>query len=101
MYPLAKVIDEANAAFAAAMAKFGFEGIKPEDINKRSIKLREEMAQTDPEAAAVLTHTEIRHMAIRKEMEQVMLQRKLEETAEDWATNVESLGPAVVIGARK
>jgi hypothetical protein len=33
-------------------------------------------------------------------MEDVMLARKLELCAQDWATNVESLGPAVVQSAR-
>ena len=100
LYPLAPVIDEANAAFARAMNKYGFPNIQPEDINKESIQLRQDMARVDPEGAAVLTHTELRKLAIRKEMEDVMLSRKLEECAQDWATNVESLGPAVVKSAR-
>jgi len=100
LYPIDPVIDEANAAFARAMNKYGFPDIEPEDINKKSIQLRKEMAKTDPEGAAVLSHTEIRRMAIRKEMEEVMLERKLIECAKDWATNVESLGPAVVKSAR-
>ena len=100
LYPLAPVIDEANAAFARAMNKYGFPNIHSEDINKKSILLREEMARVDPQGAAVLTHTELRKLAIRKEMEDVMLARKLEECAQDWATNVESLGPAVVKSAR-
>jgi len=100
LYPIDPVIDEANAAFARAMNKYGFPDIEPEDINKESIQLRKEMAKTDPEGAAVLSHTEIRRMAIRKEMEDVMLERKLIECAKDWATNVESLGPAVVKSAR-
>jgi len=100
LYPLAPVIDEANAAFARAMNKYGFPDIQPEDINQLSIQLRKEMAKTDPEAAAVLTHTEIRKLAIRRAMEDVMLERKLIECAADWATNVESLGPAVVKSAR-
>lgn len=101
IYPLAPVIAEANAAFARAMAKYGFPDIDPDDINKRSIQIRNEMAQTDPEAASCLSHTETRKLAIRKEMEIVMLERKLEECAKDWATNVDSLGPAVVGSARK
>jgi hypothetical protein len=97
VYPLDRVIDEANAAFARAMELYGFSGIKPSDISRRSIQIREEM---DPQAAMVLTHTELRKRAIRSEMENVMLQRKLEETAEDWATNVESLGKIVVDNAK-
>ena len=98
LYPLDRVIDEANAAFARAMETYGFSGIKPYDINIRSIQIRQEM---DPEAAMVLTHTELRKRAIRAEMEDVMLHRKLEETAEDWATNVDSLGKIVVENAKK
>lgn len=101
IYPLAPVIEEANAAFARAMDKYGFPNIAPTDINTCSIQIRTEIAVTDPERAAVLSHTEIRRLAIRKEMEKVMLNRKLKECAEDWATNVESLGPAVVGSARK
>ena len=102
LYPLAPVIDEANAAFARAMHKYGFgnHDIQTQDINARSIQLRQTLARTDPEAAAVLTHTEIRKRAIRQEMEEVMLSRKLEECAQDWATQVDSLGPAVVQSAR-
>jgi len=100
LYPIQPVINEANAAFAKAMNKYGFPDIEPEDINKESILLRKEMAKEDPEGAAVLTHTDIRRMAIRKAMEDVMLERKLIECAADWATNVESLGPAVVKSAR-
>jgi hypothetical protein len=101
LYPLAPVIEEANQAFSKAMAKYGFPGILPQDINDMSMEIRQEMAKTDPEGAAVLTHTELRKLAIRKAMEQVMLQRKLQECAEDWATNVDSLGPAVVGSAKR
>lgn len=101
IYPLAPVIAEANAAFARAMERYGFPDIAPDDINTRSVQMRIEIARTDPERAAVLSHTEIRKLAIRKEMELVMLDRKLKECAVDWATNVESLGPAVVTSAKK
>lgn len=59
------------------------------------------MAKTDPEGAAVLTHTEIRLMAIRDEMERITLERKLQATAKDWATDVESLTDIVVKSAEK
>jgi hypothetical protein len=101
LYPLAPVIEEANQAFSKAMAKYGFPGILPQDINDMSMEIRQEMAKTDPEGSAVLTHTELRKLAIRKAMEQVMLKRKLQECAEDWATNVDSLGPAVVGSAKR
>jgi hypothetical protein len=101
IYPLAPVIQEANAAFARAMERYGFPNIQPNDITVRSVQIRTEMAATDPERAATLSHTEIRKLAIRKEMELVMFERKLKECAVDWATNVESLGPAVVGSARQ
>ena len=101
IYPLAPVIQEANAAFAKAMERYGFPNIQSDDITKRSVQIRNEIAETDLQLAATLSHTEIRKLAIRKEMEFVMFHRKLNECANDWATNVESLGPAVVTSARK
>ena len=59
------------------------------------------MAKTDPEGAAVLTHTQVRLMAIRHEMERITLERKLEATAKDWATDVESLTDIVVKSAQQ
>jgi len=59
------------------------------------------MAKTDPEGAAVLTHTQVRMMAIRHEMERITLQRKLEGTAKDWATDVDSLTDIVVKSAQQ
>ena len=41
------------------------------------------------------THTQVRELAIRREMEKAILARKLQETADDWATPVESLSPIV------
>jgi hypothetical protein len=102
LYPLAPVIDEANAAFARSMKTFGFPGIEPEDINLSSIRIRKDIAEKDGVAAAsALSHTEIRKLAIRENMERVMLHRKLQECAEDWATNVDSLGPVVVASAKR
>jgi hypothetical protein len=40
-------------------------------------------------------------MAIRREMEKVILKRKLQQTADDWATPVESLSAIVVKHAEK
>lgn len=59
------------------------------------------MARTDPEGAAVLTHTEVRLLAIREEMERIILERKLRATAEDWATDVNSLTDIVVKSAQQ
>jgi hypothetical protein len=47
------------------------------------------------------THTEIRELAIRKEMEKIILARKLKDTADDWATQVGSLSPIITEHAKK
>jgi len=95
------VLNEANAAFARSMKQFGYDNIEPADIVSTGKKIREDMAQTDPEEAATLTHTEIRRLAIRKEMEAIEYQRKLQSCADDWATQVSSLSPLVVMNAKK
>jgi hypothetical protein len=101
LYPIAPVIDEANAGFARAMNTFGFDGIQPKDIVETSKKIREEMSEKDPAGAAVLTHTEIRMLAIRREMENFIFKKKLQATADDWATAVPSLSAVVVSHAKK
>jgi putative hydrolase of the HAD superfamily len=98
LFPVAPVLDEANAAFARAMARFGYTGINPIDIVNTGKKIREEL---DPQEAAVLTHTQVRELAIRREMEEFMLKRKLQETADDWATPVSDLGDIIVKNAKK
>lgn len=97
LYPIAPVLEEANKAFARAMEGFGFLGIQPSDIVETSRQIREE----DPKKFVMMTHTEIRKLAIRREMEKVILQRKLQETADDWATPVSDLSPIVVNFAKK
>lgn len=101
MYPMEPVLSEANKAFAEAMSKYGYTGIEPQDIVQTGKAIREEIALTDPKAAAILTHTEIRELAIRREMEKVIHRRKLEECAKDWATEVQDLNPLVVENAKK
>lgn len=101
LYPIAPVIREANAAFARAMENFGYGMVQPGDIVQTGRKIREEIAATDPQRAAILTHTEIRRMAIRREMETITLERKLKATADDWATPVSDLSPIVVNHAKK
>lgn len=101
LYPITPVIDEANAAFARAMERFGYEGLTPMDIVQTAKLIREEIAEDDPKAAAILTHTEIRELAIRREMENIMLSKKLKETADDWATPVSALADVVVAHAKK
>jgi len=95
LYPIAQIVEDANAAFVKAMERYGFEGVDAFDIVNTGKEVREELAALDPEKAAGLTHTEIREMAIRREMERIILKRKLQECADDWATEVESLSPIV------
>ena len=99
LYPIAPVIEEANTAFAKAMERYGYEGIQPSDIDETSKQVRAEL--DPPEEAAALSHTEARELAIRKRMEQVLLERKLRECAEDWVTRVEDLSPVVVDNAKQ
>lgn len=102
LYPIQPVINEANAAFARAMESFGFPNIEPEDIDKTARLIREEVAKTEgPAEAAMISHTEIRTMAIRREMEKIILERKLQATADDWATPVSALSNIVVSHAKK
>eukprot|EP00558_Chaetoceros_sp_UNC1202_P012208 CAMPEP_0197234628 /NCGR_PEP_ID=MMETSP1429-20130617/2320_1 /TAXON_ID=49237 /ORGANISM="Chaetoceros sp., Strain UNC1202" /LENGTH=363 /DNA_ID=CAMNT_0042693081 /DNA_START=236 /DNA_END=1327 /DNA_ORIENTATION=- len=101
LYPIDTVLNEANSAFARSMNQFGFDDIEPNDIVKTGKRIREEMAETDPEESACLTHTETRRLAIREEMEKIEYQRKLQACADDWATNVSSLSPLVVQNAKK
>jgi FMN phosphatase YigB (HAD superfamily) len=89
------------AGFVAAMERYGFPGVNAFDIVKTGMQVREEMAVTDPLDASALTHTEIREMAIRREMERIILERKLQQTADDWATPVGSLSPIVKKHAEK
>jgi len=96
LYPVKVVIEEANTAFAKAMHRFGYDGIQPSDIDETGKQIREEMALTDPKDAAALSHTELRLLAIRRQMESIRLLRSLEEVAKDWATSVGDLTPVVV-----
>ena len=98
LYPMNVVISEANAAFAKAMERFGYEGIKPSDIVEAAKKIRKEMP---PDEAALLSFTETRKLAIRRVMEEITFKRKLEAMAEDFSTDVENLSKIVVEPARK
>mmetsp|Transcript_18602 Transcript_18602/g.51918 ORF Transcript_18602/g.51918 Transcript_18602/m.51918 type:complete len:412 (+) Transcript_18602:228-1463(+) len=95
LYPIDQVVKDANAAFVTAMERFGFEGVDAFDIVTTGKEVREELSKTNPEKAAALTHTEIREMAIRREMEKIILKQKLQQCADDWATPVEDLSPIV------
>lgn len=101
LYPIQKVEQAANEAFVRAMARFGFDGLQPDDIVRAAKEIRAEMNRQDPAAAAALTHVQVRERAIRREMERVTTQRKLQSCADDWATPIESLSPLVVTNAKK
>jgi len=98
LFPINKVIDEANAAFAKAMERFGYEDIDPSDISEAGRKIREEMP---PNEAACLSHTDIRSLAIRRVMEDITFKRKLQAMAEDFSTDVENLSKIVVEPAKR
>lgn len=98
LYPISVVVDEANAAFANAMERFGYDGIKPSDIIEAGRKIRLEMP---PDEAAALSHTDIRSLSIRRVMEDITFERKLEEIADDFSTAVENLSKIVVEPARR
>lgn len=82
------------------MSNYGYDNIEPSQIVSTGKNIRDTMALTDPAESACLTHTEIRRLAIREEMEKIVYQRKLEACAEDWATQVSSLSPLVVQNAK-
>lgn len=98
LFPIGVVIDEANKAFARAMERFGYEGIKPSEITEVGKIIREELP---PIEAAALSHTEIRSLAIRRVMEEITFQRKLVEIAEDFSTDVENLNKIIVQSAQR
>ncbi len=111
LYPIAPVLDEANAAFSNAMANFGYVDIQPSDIVETGKEIRAQISpkdavinsseSSDPLKPKTVNHKEIRMAAIRKEMEQFILKTKLKQTAADWATEVESMSAPVVKSAEK
>jgi len=124
LYPIAPVLDEANAAFSTSMSNFGYTDIEPSDIVETGKEIRAAVesdndandassssaaavaataaaASVDPLKPTTVNHKEIRMAAIRKEMEDFILETKLRQTAEDWATEVESLTSPVRKSAEK
>ena len=101
LYPIQKVEEAANEAFVKAMERYGFKGLKRDDIVSAAKEIRNEMNIKDPKKAAALTHLEVRELAIRREMEKATLKQKLQDCADDWATPVESLSSLVVANAKK
>lgn len=96
LYPIDPVLSDANKAFSTAMKNYGYD-INPEEIVEMGIKVREEAGP----AGTAMSHTEVRLEAIRREMEQKMLEKKLMECAKDWATEVESLTAPLKRSAEK
>jgi hypothetical protein len=104
LYPIAIVEEEANRAFVEAMAEYGYgDGeIQPSDIVAAAQQIRDEISATEgPQAAAALTHGELRRAAIRREMERWTVKRKLKACAEEWATTVDALSPVVLENTKK
>ena len=100
LYPIEPVMDEANAAFCRAMDRYGFSDgtILPRSIAETCQRIRQELPPTE---SVALTHTQVRRMAIRREMENVIYKRKLQETADDWATPQSDMSPIVRNFAKK
>jgi hypothetical protein len=120
LYPIAPVLDEANAAFSTAMSNFGYVDIRPSDIVETGKEIRANLGTTagddaesssvggssspvasDPLRPKTVNHKEIRMAAIRKEMEGFILRTKLKQTAADWATEVDSITSPVRKSAEK
>lgn len=78
------------------MANYGY-NLDTNDIVEAGKRIREEAGP----AGSAMTHTEVRLEAIRREMERKMLEKKLQECAEDWATEVESLTSPIRSSAEK
>lgn len=99
LYPIDVVMSEANDAFVKAMERYGYEGIAASDIDETGKQIR--LNELSKDEAAATTHSGIRELAIRRELEKAMLERKLQETADDWATPVSSLADVVVQHAKQ
>mmetsp|Transcript_40922 Transcript_40922/g.73767 ORF Transcript_40922/g.73767 Transcript_40922/m.73767 type:complete len:432 (+) Transcript_40922:155-1450(+) len=97
LYPIAPVLHDANEIFVQTMLNYGY-ALEPNDIVESGKRIREEAG---PIAGTAMSHTEVRLEAIRREMERKMLEKKLQECAEDWATEVESLTAPIRNSAAK
>jgi FMN phosphatase YigB (HAD superfamily) len=90
LYPIAPVLHDANGVFVRAMANYGY-NLEPDAIVESATRIR---AEAGPAAGSAMSHTAVRLLAIRREMERKMVEKKLRECAENWATEVSSLtGP--------
>jgi FMN phosphatase YigB (HAD superfamily) len=97
LYPIAPVLHDANSAFVRAMANYGYD-LGPDAIVESAARIR---AEAGPAAGSALSHTAVRLLAIRREMERKMVEKKLRECAEDWATEVSSLTGPVRMSAER
>jgi len=97
LYPIEPVLQDANNIFVQTMANYGYNDLQRSDIINAGIRIREEAGP----AGTAMSHTEVRLEAIRREMERAMLEKKLQECAEDWATEVESLTAPIRQSAEK
>lgn len=96
LYPIEPVLSDANRAFSSAMERYGY-SIDPEDIVRVGKQIREAAGP----AGVSMSHTEVRLQAIKEEMRRVMYEKKLQECADDWATEVESLTSPLKASAKK
>jgi len=101
LYPVSPVVDEANIAFANAMNRFGYVEIEANDIAIACKEIRAELAAEDQTKAASMTRTELNLLSIRREMEKIMVNRKLKATADGISTQTSMLSPIVVESAKK
>lgn len=97
LYPIEPVLHDANTVFVKTMANYGY-NLDPNDIVEAGKRIREEAG---PIAGLAMSHTEVRLEAIRREMERKMLEKKLQECASDWATEVTSLTAPIRRSAEK
>lgn len=67
LYPIDKVLRDANNAFVRIMSDLGCSMVGPEDIDAAGREIRANAAS--PLSGAAMTHTEVRMRAIRSEME--------------------------------
>lgn len=89
LYPIAPVLRDADVAFARAMASYGY-NLSPNAIVESGQRIRAEAGT----AGSAITHKDMRLLAIRREMEKKMIEKKIKECAKDWATEESSVtGP--------
>lgn len=96
LYPIEPVLSDANKVFVETMANYGY-SIDQQDIVEAGKRIRESAGT----AGAAMSHTDVRLEAIRSEMERNMLEKKLAECAEDWATEVKDLTAPLKESAKK